>query len=328
MMFNFLLLIDVVIFLLLGAFALSLFFKDKEKSKVKFVSLNEETTEFIDETKQLFIEKESLDKPKKKKKKDAPKKNRRVFVLNFTGSGFADEVEDLRKEISAILLMAKPGVDEVYVHIDSPGGTVSGYGLVAAELGRFKSHSIKLTAMVDRVAASGGYMAAVVADKIIAAPFAYIGSVGVVSEFPNFHRLINKIGVEWKTYTAGESKRDVGQYGKITPAAEKRHNKKLKDIHLLFQNHIASHRKQVNAAKIATGEVWTAQEAVKLKLVDQLAVSDDVIAEQILTANVYKVETEHPQSFIDNVLGSVSTVAVKHFKGWMFNLDTENLLKK
>lgn len=323
-----LLLISAVI--LAGLIIFSVMSKEKKRAHISFTHLNEKFGEFIEGTKKHITDGESnRDKNKNtetKKKKHAGKKPYRVYVLGFKGGVFAEEVEKLRHEITAVLAVARPGVDEVMINIDSPGGTVVGYGLVAAQLDRIRQKGVKLTAMVDRVAASGGYMAAVVADKIVAAPFAYIGSIGVVQEFPNFSKLINKLGVEWKTYTAGESKRDVGQYGKITPDAEKRLNKKLASIHVLFKNHISKYRKKVDIKKIATGEVWTAQEALNLKLVDALGVSDDIIMEQIQTANVYNVHTPETRSKLDKILESITAQAMSKIKDFLFHMNTEKIM--
>ncbi len=332
-MFLAFMIIDLIILVLLAIFVVStMTSKEKKKSHIRFSHLNEKFSEFVDETRKHITDQESGNKDKNIKakvakiKKKVEKKPKRVYVLHFKGGVFAEEVEKLRHEITAVLLVARPGVDEVFMHVDSPGGTVMGYGLVAAQLERIKQKNIKLTAMVDRVAASGGYMVAVVADKIIAAPFAYIGSIGVVQEFPNFSKLINKYGVEWKTYTAGESKRDVSTYGEITPDAEKRLNKKLAAIHTLFKSHIATYRKSVNINKIATGEVWTAKEALALKLVDSLGVSDDIIMEQLQTANVYSVYTPETKSKLDKILESITVTAMGKIKDLVFNINTEKLL--
>lgn len=329
MLFAFLV-FDAILLILMVIFAISMFSsKEKKKSHIRFTHLNEKFTEFVDETRKHIMEKESIESKKVKAKdvkKDSHKKLKRVYVLNFKGGVFAEEVEKLRHEITAILLVARPAVDEIFISIDSPGGTVTGYGLVAAQLERIKQKGIKLTAMVDKVAASGGYMVAVVADKIVAAPFAYIGSIGVVTEFPNFSKLINRFGVEWKSYTAGEAKRDVGQYGKITPDAEKRLNKKLADMHVLFKNHILNYRKSVNIKKIATGEVWSAREALDLKLIDSLAVSDDVIMEQMQTANVYSVYTPETKSKLDKIIESITGSVMARIKDLVFQINTEKLL--
>jgi len=319
---------DVILLIILIFLAVNFFTtKEKKKAPIIFTHLNEKFNDFVEETNKHIQEKETKIKSKDKKIiKQASKKSKRVYILGFKGGVFADEVEKLRHEITAVLLVARPGVDEILMNIDSPGGSVIGYGLVAAQLDRIKQKNIKLTAMVDRVAASGGYMVAVVADKIVAAPFAYIGSIGVVQEFPNFSKLINKYGVEWKSYTAGESKRDVGTYGKITPDAEKRLNKKLADIHILFKNHIAIYRKSVNVNKIATGECWTAREALALKLVDSLAVSDDIIMEQIKIAHVYNVYTPETKSKLDKILDTVTAQLMSKIKDFVFQINTEKLM--
>ena len=331
-MFLAFMIVDLIFLILLAIFVFStVTSKEKKKAHIRFTHLNEKFSEFVEETRKHISEKETSEKAsvktsKTKVKKETPNKAKRVYVLHFKGGVFAEEVEKLRHEITAVLLVARPGVDEIFMNIDSPGGTVMGYGLVAAQLERIKQRNIKLTAMVDRVAASGGYMVAVVADKIVAAPFAYIGSIGVVQEFPNFSKLINKYGVEWKTYTAGESKRDVSTYGKITPDAEKRLNKKLAGIHTLFKNHIALYRKQVNVKKIATGECWTAREALSLKLVDSLGVSDDIIMEQLQTANVYSVYTPETKSKLDKILESITVTVMGKIKDLVFNINTEKLM--
>jgi len=320
---------DVIVIIVLLGLVLSFFKADSEdKPSVKFSFLNETYKTFASDIKEQMESNETEGKKKKEKKKKELNANaKRVYILNFKGGVFAEEVEKLREEITAVMLVARSGLDEVIIKIDSPGGMVSAYGLVATELHRIRNRAIKVTAVVDRVAASGGYMVACVADRIVAAPFAYIGSVGVVSEFPNFNSLLNKVGVDWKTYTAGESKRDVGQYGKITPDAEKRHNKKLKEIHLLFKKHIHQYRKNVDLSKIATGECWTGQEALDLKLVDELGVSDDIIMEQIKWANVYKVHTPDNRDVIDKVLGSVTGAVMVQVKAWIFNINTEKLMQ-
>lgn len=327
MLILFLIIDSLLILIAIGFIAYSFLKKEKKDPSIKFTPLNEKYGEFVDDLKKHLHEKENRIKLKDKKEiKEIAKKAKRVYILTFKGSPFAEEVETLRHEISAILLVARPGTDEVLVKIDSPGGTVTGYGLAAAQMQRIKDRGIKLTAMVDQVAASGGYMMAVVADSIMAAPFAYIGSVGVVTEFPNFSRLMDKVGIDWRTYTAGNSKRDVGQYGKITPDAEKRHKKKLSDIHILFKNHIGRYRKNVNLNKIATGEVWTAQEAIKLNLVDQLKVSDEVILEQIKLANVYNVYTPEVRSRLDKLMDSLLGKVMVKAKDLIFQVNTEKLL--
>ncbi len=320
---------DVAVLVAIIAGLLYFFFGSKEKKQpqIKFSYLNEKHQQFSHELHKNIAEREGAITGVKvnfNETADPHKpKEKRTFVLKFKGGVTADEVEVLRHEITAVLMVAKAGTDEVVVKLESPGGTVNGYGLAASQLQRIKDGGIKLTVAIDSVAASGGYLMASVANNIVAAPFAYIGSVGVVSEFPNFNELIERFGVKWKTYTAGESKRDVGQFGKITPDAEKRHNAKLKDIHKLFKNHIKSSRPFVNVNAIATGEVWAASEALKLKLVDVVKVSDEYIIEQMLDSNVYNVYTPETKSKMDRVVESIFGMAIKQVKALLLESRTE-----
>ena len=304
--------------------------KEKKQPRIRFSYINEKHRDFLSDLTKDLNEKEGKILGKKKIAKEdikkVTKKTKRTFIIKFKGGVFAEEVEALRHEITAVLMIAKPGVDDVVVKLNSPGGTVNGYGLASSQLQRIKDKGLKLTVLIDQVAASGGYMMASVANQIVAAPFAYIGSVGVVSEFPNFSKLIEKFGVEWKTYTAGESKRDVGQFGKITPDAEKRHNKKLADIHMLFKKHIKTNRPQVNVDKIATGEVWTASEALNMKLVDNIKVSDEYVLEQIVTSNVYNVYTPETKSRLDKILESVFGVMARQIKAIWVESQSQNIM--
>lgn len=203
-----------------------------------------------------------------------------LFIYDFRGSTDAKEVEHLRRVITLILSVAEKD-DEVVIRLTSPGGTVNGYGLCAAELERLKAKNITLTIAVDEVAASGGYMMACVGSKIIAAPFAYIGSIGVVAEFPNFNRLMKKYDVDYEQVTAGEFKRTLTPFGENTDEAREKFKEELQRIHVQFKEHVKSHRPNVDIEKIATGEHWLAKEALDLGLVDELKTSDEYISERI-----------------------------------------------
>lgn len=331
-MISLFIILDVLVVLGLLFFVINMFWgkSEKKQQKIKFSYLNEKHREFLHDLQKDIHEKESKILGKKKISKEdlkkATKKTKRTFVLNFKGGVFAEEVEKLRHEITAILLIAKSESDEVVLKLDSPGGTVNGYGLAASQLQRIKDKKIKLTVLVDQVAASGGYMMASVANQIVAAPFAYIGSVGVVAEFPNFNNLIEKLGVQWKTYTAGESKRNVGTFGKITPDAEKRLNKKLVEIHQLFKKHIKTNRPQVDVDKIGTGEVWTAAEALDMKLVDGIRVSDEYVLEQITVANVYNVYTPETKSKLDKILETVFGVMARQVKAFWLESQAQKFM--
>lgn len=207
-------------------------------------------------------------------------KTKVLYVLSFNGSTMADEVKELRRAIDLIVEQCSEG-DEVLLKLESPGGTVCGYGLCAAELERLKKSGVKLTIAVDQVAASGGYMMACVADRLVAAPFAYIGSIGVVSEFPNFNRLLKKYDVDYEQVTAGEFKRTMGQFAENTEEGRKKYKEQLESIHSAFKNHVKEHRPNIDIDKVATGEHWIAKEALDLGLIDELMTSDECLDEMM-----------------------------------------------
>lgn len=207
---------------------------------------------------------------------DADSNSKRLFVLDFDGDIRANAVENMREEISAILTVAKPS-DEILLRLESPGGVVHGYGLAASQLQRIKDAGIPLTACVDKVAASGGYMMACVADKIVAAPFSIIGSIGVVAQLPNFHRLLKKHDIDFEQHTAGEYKRTVTMFGENSDEDRAKFKQELEDTHGLFKDFVAQNRPDLDIDKVATGEHWHGIQALTLGLVDELRTSDDYL---------------------------------------------------
>ena len=212
-----------------------------------------------------------------------------VYVLDFKGDISASETTALREEISAIINVAKAD-DEVLLRLESPGGVVHGYGLAASQLARLKQKGIKLTVAVDKVAASGGYMMACVADKIVSAPFAIIGSIGVVAQIPNIHRLLKKHDVDVDVMTAGEFKRTVTVLGENTEKGKQKFQAELEETHQLFKQFVAQNRPYLDVDKVATGEHWFGQQALALQLVDELATSDDIILEKMKDKSVIAVK--------------------------------------
>ena len=212
-----------------------------------------------------------------------------VYVLDFKGDISASETTALREEISAIINVAKAN-DEVLLRLESPGGVVHGYGLAASQLARLKQKGIKLTVAVDKVAASGGYMMACVADKIASAPFAIIGSIGVVAQIPNIHRLLKKHDVDVDVMTAGEFKRTVTVLGENTEKGKQKFQAELEETHQLFKQFVAQNRPHLDIDKVATGEHWFGQQALALQLVDELATSDDIILEKMKDKSVIAVK--------------------------------------
>ena len=225
----------------------------------------------------------------KHKKGEDDTTGKKLYVINFKGDIKASEVSSLREEVTSILLVAN-GEDEVLVRLESGGGTVHGYGLGASQLKRIRDKDIKLTVAVDKVAASGGYMMACVANRIIAAPFAIIGSVGVLAQLPNFNRLLKKHDIDFEEIVAGEYKRTLTLFGENTDKDRQKMKEELEDIHHLFKEFIRENRPQIDIEKIATGEHWYGKKALELNLVDDLMTSDDYLGEAARDAEIYEIQ--------------------------------------
>lgn len=232
------------------------------------------------------------------RKQDAakpPAKKPTVYVLDFDGDLLATNVVSLREEITALSQVAT-AEDEVVVRLESPGGAVPHYGLAAAQLARLKDKQLKLTVCIDRIAASGGYMMACVADRIVAAPFAMIGSIGVVAQIPNVRKLLEKHDVHVEEMTAGEFKRTITLFGEVTEKGRAKLKEQLEETHHLFKGFVKTHRPALDVEQVATGEYWLARRAAELGLVDQLSTSDDYLMARAKDANVYQVRFKpaHP----------------------------------
>ncbi|EPO0173550.1 protease SohB [Acinetobacter baumannii] len=213
------------------------------------------------------------------------KNNQKIFVLDFKGDIQASAVENLREEITLILATAKAGRDRVVVRLESPGGMVHGYGLAAAQLVRLRDAGFHLTICVDKVAASGGYMMACIANEIISAPFA------VVAQVPNFNRLLKEHNVDFELYTAGQYKRTVTMFGENTPEGKAKFEEELQQTHVLFKHFVEKYRPQLNVDKVATGEHWYGQDALDLNLVDKLQTSDEYLLALLPQHDVYVINT-------------------------------------
>ncbi len=228
------------------------------------------------------------------RKKEGGADRRRVWVVRFQGDLQAHAVEHLRQEITAILSFAREG-DEVVACIESPGGMVHGYGLAASQLHRVRSRDgLKLTVAVDKVAASGGYLMACLGERILAAPFALVGSIGVVAQIPNVHRLLKRNDIDFEVLTAGEYKRTLTVFGQNTEEGRAKFLEELEDIHALFKEYVVEARPQLDVAKVATGEAWYGRRALELGLVDELLTSDAYLADACVEADVLEVRwVEH-----------------------------------
>lgn len=231
----------------------------------------------------------------------------RAYVLYFEGDVSASGVDNLRREITAVLTMAG-GADEVVVCIESPGGMVHGYGLAASQLMRIRERGITLTAVVDKVAASGGYMMAAVANRVLAAPFALVGSIGVVAQVPNVHRLLKKNDVDVEVITAGKYKRTLTVLGENTDEGREKFTQELEDVHALFQEFVADHRPELDLDNVATGEAWYGKRALAMGLVDEITTSDEYLMQLCDAREVYAVQWKEPKKPLDRLLGKASAL--------------------
>ncbi len=231
---------------------------------------------------------------------------KRVFVLDFHGDLQASAVKDLTTELTAVLTLADAS-DEIVVKVESPGGLVHSYGLAASQLDRVREHGVPLVVAVDKVAASGGYLMAAVADRVVAAPFAVLGSIGVVAQIPNVHRLLKKHDVDVEVLTAGKFKRTLTVLGENTEEGRQKFIEDLEDTHALFQEFVGARRPQLDMAMVATGETWHGQRAVDLKLVDELCTSDEYLVRACETADVFSVRWVEHKKPLERIMARVET---------------------
>ena len=236
---------------------------------------------------------------------EEPSKSR-VYALTFEGDMDATKVSHLRHEINAVLTKASSG-DEVVVRVKSFGGRVHGYGLAASQLQRVRQHGLNLVVAVDQVAASGGYLMAAVANKVIAAPFAVVGSIGVVAEIPNVHRLLKKNDVDVEVITAGRYKRTLTVLGENTDEGRRKFTEELEDLHVLFQEFVNEQRPGVELEKVATGEAWYGRRAIELNLVDEIATSDEYLMRRCAEADVFEVRWVEHKKPLERVLGEMES---------------------
>ncbi|MBD8185932.1 protease SohB [Pseudomonas viridiflava] len=222
----------------------------------------------------------------KKEKKDKVEEKARVYVLDFDGDIKASATESMRHEITALLTLAT-NKDEVVLRLESGGGMVHSYGLASSQLARIRQAGIPLTICIDKVAASGGYMMACIGNKIISAPFAILGSIGVVAQLPNVNRLLKKHDIDFEVLTAGEYKRTLTVFGENTEKGREKFQQDLDITHDLFKNFVASYRPQLSIDEVATGEVWLGMAALDKQLVDELKTSDEYLAERAKDADVF-----------------------------------------
>lgn len=315
----------VIAILVIVGFIAALSSKDKSKAKLKVKKLNCKFKELRKTLEQKILGKKELKQQAKveKKSKKAAKKaeqkpnKKRIFLLNFKGDIKASAADSLREEITAILQIATTK-DEVVIKIESPGGIVSNYGFAASQLRRLRDNNIRLVAFVDRVAASGGYLMAAVADQIIAAPFAIIGSIGVVGQLPSFHRFLKKHNIDFEQMTAGEYKRTLSMFGENTSKGRAKFQEDIDEAHKLFKLFVAENRPLLDIDRVATGEYWYGHDAIALGLIDKINTSDEYLLAASKTTDIYEIKYEFKKKLthklshatklvIDNVIKSTSS---------------------
>ncbi len=296
-----------ILILVAGIIAISSKGKQQSKNKITIKKLNKKYKQLRKTMQSAILDKKTLKQTVKKDKKqqDKSKEQRNIYVINFDGDMRASAGTALREIVSAILTVATVK-DEVVINIDSAGGLVHNYGLCASQLKRLRDRNIPLTATVDKVAASGGYMMACVANHIIAAPFAIVGSIGVLAQIPNFHRFLKNHKIDFEQMTAGEYKRTLTMFGENTSKGKQKMQEELEEMHLLFKNFISENRSKVNIDNVATGEYWYGIKAFELNLIDEINTSDDYLLTASEQANIYELNYKQKKSMLEKLTAHAS----------------------
>ncbi|MDX1901738.1 MAG: protease SohB [Gammaproteobacteria bacterium] len=319
---KFLIAIIMILLLLIGILAIIMRGREKMTGRFQLKHLNKKFEEIKDhlqaellpakEYKAFHKAEKNAEKERSKSKEASERK--RIFLINFHGDIKASGICALREEVTAILSVAKP-TDEVVVKLESGGGMVHAYGLATSQLQRFRNCNIPLTVIIDKIAASGGYMMACVANRIVAAPFALIGSIGVLVQLPNFHRLLQDKHIDFEQLTAGNYKRTLTLFGENTEQGREKMREELEAIHQLFKNLIRSYRQNIDIDKVATGEHWTGTEALSLHLVDHLQTSDDWLFQHAATADIYEIHYHTKKTLSEKIFASAQS-----FKSALFGI--------
>lgn len=312
--------VTLILVILLAVIALVLIItsrtRERERESIEIEKINDVFTSMKEALESELLTKDELKanakaQKKREKEEDKARKKRlkegvieplksRLFVLRFVGDMEASEVDNLRQAITAILSVAQTS-DEVLIILESAGGLVHNYGLAASQLNRIRERQIPLTASIDLVAASGGYLMACVANKIIAAPFAVVGSIGVLAQVPNFNRLLKKLDIDVEEHTAGEYKTTLTMFGENTDKDRDKFKQELDDTHQLFKQYVHDQRPGLNIDKLATGEHWYGTQAINLNLIDELITSDDYLLNRNESHDIYEVNYVITQSLSEKI---------------------------
>lgn len=306
--------------------------KKHQSGELRLTNLSEQYQEMREEMqislldshrqKQWHKEQKKKHKLEEKQAKDRAKRNEissfdkpRLYVLDFKGSMDAHEVASLREEITAVLTVVKPE-DQVLLRLESPGGMVHGYGLAASQLQRLRDSKVRLTVAVDKVAASGGYMMACVADRIVAAPFSIIGSIGVVAQVPNFYRLLKRNNIDVELHTAGQYKRTLTLFGENTEQGREKFRQDLNETHHLFKQFVHEMRPALDIDAVATGEHWYGSQAKEKGLVDDVSTSDDLLIGLMKNHEAIRVRYTQRKKMMDRFTGSAANSVDRLLLRW------------
>lgn len=292
-----------LLILLVGIVAVS----KKSQPKVSLESLSKDYESLQSTMNKVVKPEHKLSRKEKKAQHKAQKERPSLFVIDFEGDMKASQAEQLRQAVTAVLSIATEK-DQVVIRLNSPGGAVNGYGLAASQLQRIRDRQIPLIACIDKIAASGGYLMACVANQIIAAPFAIIGSIGVVAQLPNFHRWLKKHDIDFELLTAGEFKRTLTVFGENTEKGREKFQHDIELIHTAFRNYVMQNRNMINIDEVATGEHWLALDAYNYKLVDTLKTSDDYLISQMSDYNIYRVKVHTTPTFMEKLTKPVANM--------------------
>lgn len=290
----------------------------EETGAMRVEKLNEKFEQMRDAVNEVLLDKKALKRQRKERKheakqaakqseKSAADSRERVYVIDFKGDIHASANASLREEVNAIIAVAVAG-ETVLLRLENSGGTVHEHGLAASQLLRLKAHKLRLIVAIDKVAASGGYLMACVADSILAAPFAIVGSIGVIMQLPNFHRWLESKGVDYEQVTAGRYKRTLTVFGENTDDDREKVRLELEDVHVLFKSQIAEYRPQVDIDNVATGEHWYGMQALELKLVDELQTSDEYLGGRIGEADIYRFEFKRKKPLPERIVATAQAL--------------------
>ena len=309
-----------VITILISVIVLISFIAASKKSSssegLEIENLNDKYKGLSDSLNKAVMEKNEWKKKQKTQKANAKKNKKRkirkpkAYILDFIGDIKASAVPSLREEVTAILDIAKRN-DQIVLRLDNHGGVVHEHGLAASQLARIRQKKIYLTVVVDKVAASGGYLMASVANKIYAAPFAILGSIGVIAQLPNFNRLLDNYGVEFEQITAGQYKRNVTMFGKNTDEDREKLKDQLEEIHELFKSSVNDYRPQLDLEKVATGEHWYGTKALELGLIDEIKTSDELLIEMSKKYDIFSVKLKIKKPLKKRLMSNIDSLLEK-----------------